>query len=110
MENSSKKNLVQAKFFEMIQQVLPANHTLVNTISELLNVGTEAGYRRIRGTKLLDLEEIIILCKHFGISFDSAVGVTGKQILCDFGVDKVLESWYSCIEKKKKGHFLTLAI
>ena len=71
MKNSSKKNADQVRFFDLIQQKLPANYALVDAVSELLNIGSDASYRRIRGAKELDFKEISILCKHFRISFDT---------------------------------------
>ena len=92
MDNSSKKKEDQARFFDMIQHTLPANHVLVDVVSELLNVGIDASYRRIRGAKLLDFEEIMILCKHFRISMDSITGFIDKQLHCEFAPVNVVDT------------------
>lgn len=85
MENQEKKNQEQVDFFEMIHKVLPAHLTLVDVVSELLRIGIDASYRRIRGAKLLDFKETMILCRHFGISPDSVFGITDKsQIRCNY--------------------------
>ena len=56
MENSLKKNNEQVMFFEEIKKSLPPNESLVNAVSEMLNIGIDAAYRRIRGAKPLDFE------------------------------------------------------
>ena len=85
MENSLKKNIDQVNFFEMIKKELPANESLVNVVSDVLNIGTDAAYRRIRGTKLLDFEETIKLSKQFEISFDAVSSVTREnQLICNY--------------------------
>ena len=75
MKNLKTKNRNQVKFFDLIKKELPANLALVEVVADLLGVGTDATYRRIRGDKPLDFEEIVKLCKHFQISFDSLVGI-----------------------------------
>jgi hypothetical protein len=84
MENVLK-NKEQVNFFKMIQNTLPSNHVLVDVISELLNIGIDSSYRRIRGTKLIDFEETIKLCKHFGISMSVLTGISDdNQIQCKY--------------------------
>jgi len=82
MKNGAIKNRDQVIFFEKIKKNLPANHSLVDVISELLNVGIEASYRRIRGTKLLDFKEMMILCRHFRLSFDPGINSNNNQFQC----------------------------
>jgi len=83
MGNRGIKNESQVLFFDQIQKVLPANYALVDVISDVLDIGSDSAYRRIRGDKLLDFNETITLCKHFRISLDSIVGITAKnQIEC----------------------------
>ena len=57
---------------------------MVDVVSDLLGIGTDAAYRRIRGSKLLDFEETVLLSRHFNISLDSVAGIQGKQFLCDY--------------------------
>jgi len=85
MENSLKKNSDQVNFFEMIKKELPANESLVHVVSELLNIGIDAAYRRIRGSKLLDFEETIKLSSQFRISLDLVSSVTKEnQLVCNY--------------------------
>jgi len=75
MEKSEKKNQLQKKLFEEIQKRLPANHSLVDEIAEILNISVDSSYRLIRCDKILNIDEIYALCKHFHISFDILAGV-----------------------------------
>ena len=82
MKNSEKNNL-QILLFEQIRKVIPPNYVLVDVISEHLQISPDAAYRRIRGEKLMDIQESIALCRHFDISFDALADITQKnQIRC----------------------------
>ena len=61
--------------FDIIQKALPANLALVDVISDLLDVGADASYRRIRGDKPISFEEALKLCRHFQLSFDMLTGL-----------------------------------
>jgi hypothetical protein len=63
-------NQIQLDFIEKIKGVLPPSLSLVDSLSEVLNVSTDSAYRRIRGATSLTLEEITKLCNHFNVSFD----------------------------------------
>jgi hypothetical protein len=70
-------------FFELVKKYLPANYALVDAISELLGMGMDSAYRRIRGVTPLDFKDTITLCKHYGISLDSIIGITeANHIQC----------------------------
>jgi len=81
-----EKNENQIMLFEHIQKVLPSNLSMVDVISDLLNISTDAAYRRIRGAKLIDFEEAVLLSNHFKISWDSFVqgNENKKQIQCRY--------------------------
>lgn len=60
----------QKIFFQHIKSVLPANISLVEEITDALNISHDSAYRRIRGEKPITIDEIQLLCKRFHISFD----------------------------------------
>ena len=80
------KNENQILLFDLIQKAIPANFAMVDVVSDLLNISNDAAYRRIRGAKLIDFEETVLLCNHFKISLDSFVnaGDNKKQIQCGY--------------------------
>ena len=79
MKTELVKNENQVLLFDLIQKVLPTNLAMVDAISDLLNISTDAAYRRIRGVKMLDFEEAVLLCNHFKISLDTFVNLSHKE-------------------------------
>ena len=85
MKNSETKSEHQIELFARIRKMLPAYQALADVIGDLFGISEDAVYRRIRGTKLMDIEETIKLCQYFGISLDSVVGVTGdEKFVCTY--------------------------
>ena len=71
MKSREKKSGIQVMLFDLIQKTLPRNIALVDEVSELLHIGSDAAYRRIRGEKPVSLEETLTLCRRYQISMDS---------------------------------------
>jgi hypothetical protein len=57
----------QAYLFKRIQERMPANLLLVDTISSVLSISTDSAYRRLRGETALTFDEADLLSHHFGI-------------------------------------------
>lgn len=66
-----KTDSSQQLFIERIKQSLPASHSLVDELSDLLELSPDSAYRRIRGETAFTLDEIIKICNAYKISFDS---------------------------------------
>ena len=74
--NISEKNFeLQRRLLDEIQDNIPAQHALVDEISDVLNISSDSAYRRIRCDQLLNIKETYMLCKHFKISLDLLMGV-----------------------------------
>ncbi|WP_026967028.1 hypothetical protein [Algoriphagus terrigena] len=71
----------QAQFFHSLKSTIPSYSSLVDEIAETLNVSMDSAYRRIRGEKLLDFEELRILCQRFNVSLDKFFSLDSKSIL-----------------------------
>lgn len=85
MENDKNIMDVQKRLFHEIKKNLPPRYVLVDVISEVLNIGLDAAYNRIRCDKLLNIKEAYILCKHFRIPFDLSSGVKNMhQFDCSY--------------------------
>jgi hypothetical protein len=69
--NSENAKMIQSQFLKKIENILPKNTTLVNEISDILEISTDSAYRRMRVETYLSIDEIIKLCEHFKISFDA---------------------------------------
>ena len=80
MKKSVIKNENQVILFNLIEKTLHSNISLVDDISDLLNIGPDAAYRRRRGAKPISLEEAIKLSKHYQISLDLFTDVNDKQL------------------------------
>ncbi len=62
---------IQDRIFEKIKQLLPANTSFVDELAIALDISNDSAYRRIRGEKLLSIEELLKLGTAYHISFDS---------------------------------------
>jgi hypothetical protein len=82
MEKQLKKTGFQEQLFARIRENLPEHYSLVDSVSEVLSVSTDAAYRRIRGAKALDMDEIVALCSHFNLSFDRLFHIDTNQLQC----------------------------
>ncbi|MBA4198806.1 MAG: hypothetical protein C0459_14755 [Chitinophaga sp.] len=83
------ENLQQLLFTEIKARIRP-NISMVDEIASLLNISNDSAYRRIRGEKLITLEEIQKLAAHFKISIDKILNLSsdtgtfsGKYITAD---------------------------
>lgn len=71
----------QKDLFDTIRRKLPTHLRLADVVGDLLEIGSDSSYRRIRGEKELTLSEIIKLCNHFNISIDSIIGNQNNSII-----------------------------
>lgn len=82
MGNQLKKTGFQEQLFVQIRKNLPEHYSLVDLVAEILSVSTDAAYRRIRGNKTLDIDEIVLLCSYFNLSFDRLFHIDTNQLQC----------------------------
>jgi hypothetical protein len=93
------KSDIQHIFFESIKGSLPRNISLADEVADVLDISADSAYRRIRGEKMLSLEEIQVLCNHFKISVDevlslhtNATSFSGRFLdASTFSLDKYLQ-------------------
>jgi hypothetical protein len=71
----------QIEFFRKLGMSLPSHAQLVNLVSETLSISSDRAYRRIRGEKLLEFDEIQKLCLRFNFSFDQFTSVDSHKFL-----------------------------
>ncbi len=60
----------QKRIFTIAKNKLSPQFRLADVIAELLNIGTDSAYRRLRGEKELTIRELQKICSHFSISMD----------------------------------------
>lgn len=71
---------IQKEFFQRIRSILPSHLSLVDEITEILNISDDSAYRRIRCEKQLSIDEFYLLCKHFNISSDEILSRRSDKI------------------------------
>ncbi len=99
MENTGQLQLI---LFQKIKEVLPPNASMVNEVSDVLNITTDSAYRRIRGEKALVMEELFILSTKYNVSLDDifATKTNGDSFLCriievkDISIEGYLKNLY----------------
>jgi hypothetical protein len=72
---------LQLKFFQYLKTLLPVHKSLVDEIADLLEISIDSAYRRIRGEKFLNLEEIQKICQYFKISLDQVLNIQSDAIV-----------------------------
>lgn len=78
--STSTTTSAQVEFIQKIRQMIPPSLSLVDELADLLQVSTDSAYRRIRGETALTFDEVLLLCNHFKISFDSFTSSTSGSV------------------------------
>lgn len=71
----------QAQFFQRLKPTIPGFSSLAAEVAATLKVSMDSAYRRIRGEKLLDFNEISLLCQEFNVSLDEFLSIKTDSIL-----------------------------
>ena len=75
----------QEQFFRRLKPIVSPYSSLAVEVAITLNVSLDSAYRRIRGEKLLDFDEISLLCQGFNISIDEFFCLNSGTILFQTG-------------------------
>lgn len=67
------KESIQTAFLTRLEEIIPTHSTLVGELADLLEISNDSAYRRIRGETKLSIDEVLILCRHFNLSFDTFI-------------------------------------
>ncbi len=71
---------IQILLFNKITDQLPSHISLVDEVSEVLEISTDSAYRRIRGEKQISIHEVWKLCNTYKFSFDDLKGTSINTI------------------------------
>jgi len=66
---------LQQSFFGYIKTKIPDNISLADEVALVLNISNDSAFRRMRGEKLISLEEISKLASHFKLSLDQVLNL-----------------------------------
>jgi hypothetical protein len=72
---------LQQVFFANLKNAIPANISMVDEIADILDLGYDSVYRRIRGEKPITIGELKILCDRYQISLDQVLQVDNDSIV-----------------------------
>lgn len=72
---------IQQALFKQVKDRLPPHLSLPEEIAQLLGVSADSAYRRIRGEKLMDLGELTIIARRYGLSLDALTAEGGKAFV-----------------------------
>src|SRR5204863_10152378 len=80
-ENVSKmeNNQIQVMFFQFVKSKLPSHLSLVDELADLLEISIDSAYRRIRGEKIISLDEISKIASHFKLSVDQLLNLKASD-------------------------------
>lgn len=99
-------NELNTTLIEAVKDKLPAKANLANTFMDILYLGREAVYRRLRGEVPFTLAEAAVISRKMGVSLDNIVGVSfSNNAVFDMNVvhhDNPFDTYYSIIDKYVK--------
>ena len=71
---------LQIELFRQLKMSNGHQQDFVEHIAALLEVSTDSCYRRVRGEKLMDLSELMTVCRHYKLSLDNLLGLQSGRI------------------------------
>ena len=78
------ENSIQIKLFDQLSKIIPSSISLVDVLADVLNISIDSAYRRLRCETFLNINEIVLLCSTYNISFDSLYESAGNTVTFDF--------------------------
>lgn len=72
---------IQQKLFAHIKNSIPEHLSMVDQLCDLLNVSADSIYRRIRGEKPVNLQELSIICEKYQVSLDSLLQLQTNNVV-----------------------------
>ncbi|MBS1919916.1 MAG: hypothetical protein JST17_06670 [Bacteroidetes bacterium] len=66
---------LQQQLFNEIKRKLGENASVADEVAKLLAISSDSAYRRIRGEKMISLDELYKICIHYKISLDQMMDI-----------------------------------
>lgn len=76
----------QKQFLDLLADTIPSNASLPAELADVLEISMDSAYRRIRGETALNIDELVKLCAHFNISFDSFSGIKSNNVSFEYSL------------------------
>ncbi|HZY82636.1 MAG TPA: helix-turn-helix transcriptional regulator [Cyclobacteriaceae bacterium] len=102
MASPVQSDNLQSTLLEQVRKLLPANISLADELSELLNISRDSAYRRIRGETVLSLDEAKKLYDRFGVSIDMLFSQDSNMALFHhraLSLEYPLAQWLKSVSK-----------
>jgi hypothetical protein len=97
MKEELNKELIAA-----VTACVPKGESMVNLISEILSMGKESVYRRLRGEVLFTFDEVSKIARHFNISLDNMIGLKSiKRAVFDLSLlkmENLFDKYYEVLD------------
>ncbi len=90
----SGKN-IQVKIFQEIEKKIKGKKKVLDEVAKVLQLSTNAAYKRIKGITNLNLDDLIALTYHFEISLDQLILNKDENVLFQFSNLKKAPTSYS---------------
>lgn len=74
-------NQLQQELFSYLKTSLPPHLSIVDELCDLLGLGADSVYRRIRGEKPLTLSELKVICEHYHLSLDQLLHLESDTVV-----------------------------
>ena len=71
----------QTSFFQHVKSQLPPHKALVDEVADVLGISNDSAYRRIRGEKPIDLNELQKLAAYFKVSLDQLLNLQSDALI-----------------------------
>jgi hypothetical protein len=84
----------QILFLRKIEELIPAGNSLAAELTDVLGISPDSVYRRLRAETKLSIDEVILLCKHFKISFDSFIHLETGTVTFNYTLMREGESGF----------------
>ncbi len=99
-------NDLNTELINAAKEKLPTKERLANILMDILYIGKEAVYRRLRGEVPFTLAEAAVISRKLGLSLDTIVGISFQNnAVFDMNVvknDNPFESYYSILDRHVK--------
>ena len=97
------KNGIVNELITAMKERIPKGQNLANSLADILYMGKEAVYRRLRGEVAFTIDEVALLSKKLGISIDQIIGNhLSNRVTFDMNLlhsPNTLESYYEIIDR-----------
>lgn len=81
---------MQESFIKHIKQHVPSDRSVIEEVSDILNINYDAAYRRVNGKTNLSLEEAVLLARHYKISLNALFEVGSQRTIIAEKSPKIL--------------------